>query len=99
MRTMPSFSVRFEEQQLLDLAGRARVHCCRKGYLHKSDAKLKKLSSRWCCIYLNFFFYFESESIPKPLGVILLEGCECKAMEPVGSAANEVRFAWGTSYG
>lgn len=92
---MPSFSVRFEEQQLLDLAAKARVHGCRKGYLHKSDPKLKRLTQRWCCIYANFFFYFESESVPKPLGIVLLEECNCRPVDQVGQAINEVRFYLG----
>ena len=90
---MPSFSIRFEESQLLDLAGKARLHCIKKGYLLKSDPKLKKLSQRWCCVYHNFFFFYESESVPKPLGVIVLEGCVCKPQEQVDQAANEVAMA------
>lgn len=94
VRIMPSFSLRFDEQQLLDLAAKARVHCSVKGYLHKSDAKLKRLTQRWCCIYRNFFFYFESESVPKPLGIVLLEGFSCKSVEQVGQAVNEVRIGY-----
>ena len=81
---MPTFSIRFDEQQLLDLAAKARVNSCKRGYLHKSDPRLKKLTQRWCCIYQNLLFYFESESVTKPAGVILLEGCVCKSVEEIG---------------
>lgn len=81
---MPAFSIRFDEQQLLDIAAKARVQSCKKGYLHKSDPKLKKLTQKWCCIYQNMFFYFESESVPKPLGVVLLEECTSKPVEQAG---------------
>lgn len=90
---MPSFAIRYDEQQLLDIAAKARVQCTKKSYLHKSDPKLKKLTHRWCCVYLNMLFYFESESVTKPLGVILLEGCMCRAVEQVagGQPVTEVR--------
>ena len=82
---MPTFSIRLDEQQLLDLAAKARLHCSKKAYLHKSaDPKLKKLTQRWCCLYQNLLFYFESESVPKPLGVVLLEGSVCKPVEQAG---------------
>lgn len=79
---MPTLiSIRYDEQQLLDLAAKARVQGARRGYLHKADPKLKKLTQRWCCVYQNFFFYFESESCPKPLGVVVLEGCTCRPVD------------------
>lgn len=90
---MPTFSVRYDEQQLLDIAAKARVQSSKKSYLHKSDPKLKKLTQRWCCVFQNMLFYFESESVTKPLGVVMLEGCQCKAVEQIGqSAATEVRL-------
>jgi len=90
---MPTFAIRYDEQQLLDIAAKARVQCSKKAYLHKSDPKLKKLSPRWCCVFQNMLFYFESESVTKPLGVVLLEGCVCRPVpvEQVGQASTEVR--------
>ena len=90
MPTLPSFSIRFDEQQLLELATRARVQASKKGYLHKSDQKVKKLTLRWCCVYSNFLFYFESESCTKPLGVVFLEGTACVPVEQIGIPAREV---------
>lgn len=87
---IPAFAIRFDEQQLLDVAAKARVQCAKKSYLHKSDPKLKRLTPRWCCVYQNLLFYFESESVTKPLGVVLLEGCVCKAMEQGGQSGSEV---------
>lgn len=83
--------MRFDEQQLVELAAKARVQGCKKAYLHKSDPKQKRLVQRWCCVYQNFLFYFESESVPKPLGAVLLEGCVCKAEQTVGQT--EVFYA------
>ena len=90
---MPSF--RFEEQQISELAAKSRLHSTKKGYMLKSDPKLKKLTQRWCSIYHNFFFFFESESVPKPLGVIVLEGCTCKPVEQADQVAHEVGRARG----
>ncbi len=75
MPTLPTFLVRFDEQQLVDLATKARVQGTKRGYLHKSDSKLKKLSQRWCCVFSNYLFYFKSEPCTRPLGVVFLEGC------------------------
>lgn len=88
---MPAFAIRFEEQQLLDMAAKARVQCSKKAYLHKADSKLNRLKQRWCCIYQNMLFYFESESVPKPLGVVLLEGCVSKPVEQTGYPNTEVK--------
>lgn len=90
MPTLPSSSVRYDEQQLVDLAAKARVQGTKRGYLHKSDSKLKKLSQRWCCVFSNLFFYFESESCPRPLGVVFLEGCTCISVDQIGLPAREV---------
>ncbi len=81
---MPTNTIRFEELQLLELAAKARAHGCKKAYLQKCDQKLKKLSQRWCCLYRNFLFYFEGESSPKPLGVVFLEGTNCRPVEQLG---------------
>lgn len=86
---VPGFSIRFDEHQLVELAAKSRQHSTKKGYLLKSDPKLKRLTPRWCTVYQNFFFYFESESA-KPLGVIVLEGCTCKSVDQVDQVVNEV---------
>lgn len=87
---IPTHSLRLDEQQLLELAARARVHGSRRGYLHKADSKLKKLHLRWCCVYQNFLFYFESESCTKPLGVVFLEGTICRPAEQLGLPIRDV---------
>jgi hypothetical protein len=76
-------SVKFDDQHLQDIANKARGHGSRRGYLLKADPKQKKLQQRWCCVYKNFFFYYESESCPRPLGVIFLEGTQCKEVSSV----------------
>ena len=86
---MPTFAIRYDEQQLLDIAAKARVQSSKRSYLHKSDPKLKRLTQRWCCVYQNMLFYFESESVTKPLGVILLEGCICKPVEQLGTEVRD----------
>lgn len=88
---MPTLSLRLDEQQLLELAAKARVHGCKRGYLFKADSsKLKRLSNRWCCVFSNTLFYFESESVPKPLGVVFLEGTSCRPVEQIGLPGREV---------
>lgn len=81
---MPTSTVRFDEQQLLELAAKARIHGCKKAYLQKCDQKLKKLTPRWCCVYQNMMFYFESEGAAKPLEVVFLEGTSCRPVEQIG---------------
>ena len=85
VQKMPTItqSVKFDDQHLQDLANKARGHGSRRGYLLKADPKQKKLQQRWCCVYKNFFFYYESESCPRPLGVIFLEGTQCKEVSSV----------------
>lgn len=72
--------LRFDE----DITRHAKLHASKKGYLHKADIKFKKLSLRWCCIRHNILFVFESESCPKPLYSIFLEGAVCKPVEQDG---------------
>lgn len=72
--------LRFDEE----VAANAKLHASKKGYLHKADVKFKKLSLRWCCVRYNVLFVFESESCPKPLYSIFLEGAVCKPLEHVG---------------
>ncbi len=81
---MPANTIRFEELQLLELAAKARAHGSKKAYLQKCDHKLKKVSQRWCCLYRSMLFYFESESSPKPLGVVFLEGTITMPVEQIG---------------
>lgn len=88
---MPTLSLRLDEQQLLEMAAKARVHGCKRGYLLKGDsAKLKRLNNRWCSVYNNTLFYFESESVPKPLGVVFLEGTNCRPVEQIGLPGREI---------
>lgn len=81
---MPTPTIRFDEQQLLELASKARIHSNKKGYLQKCDHKFKKLTSRWCCLYQNVMFYFESEGAAKPSGVVFLEGTSCTPVDQIG---------------
>ena len=77
-------SVKYDDQHLQDLAHKARARgSTKRGYLMKADPKQKKLHARWCCVYQNFFFYFESESCTRPLGMIFLEGTLCKEVPSV----------------
>lgn len=82
---MPTITqtVKFDEQHLQDLAIKARGLGCKRGYLLKADPKQKKVQQRWCCVYQTFFFYFESESCTRPLGVVFLEGTLCKAVSSI----------------
>lgn len=93
LQKMPTItqSVKFDDQHLQDLANKARGLGCQRGYLLKADPKQKKLQQRWCCVYKNLFFYFESESCTRPLGVIFLEGTLCKAVSSI-AGQREVRI-------
>ena len=71
------FSVRIEDFQLSELSSRAKKQPAKQGLLRKVDLKGKKSSEKWCCVYQNFLFYYETVTSPKPSGVVLLEGCLC----------------------
>lgn len=81
---MPTSAIRFEELQLAELAAKARATGSKRAYLQKCDHKLKKVAQRWCCLYRNMLFYFESESSIKPLGVVFLEGTTSRPVEQIG---------------
>ena len=81
MPTLQMTSVRVEEYQLLELGARAKRQPTKQGFLQKCDGKGKHGQKRWCCLYRNFLFAYETETCSKPSGLLLLEGCLCKAGE------------------
>ena len=89
MPTLQMTSVRVEEHQLLELGARAKRQPTKQGFLHKCDGKGKHCQKRWCCLYRNFLFTYETEMCTKPSCLFLLEGCLCKAGE-----GGEVMFGY-----
>ena len=77
--------MRLNEDQFQVLALKARGRSARCGYLYKksgkkqaSDAQTVRLQKRYYVLYYNMMFYYEQEFSPKPLGVIMIEGCACR---------------------
>ena len=77
--------MRVNEDQFLVLAIKAKGQATKCGYLYKksgkkqaADSQTVRLQKRWYVLYYNLLFYYESESSPKPLGVIIIEGCSCR---------------------
>ena len=76
--------MRVNEDQFSYLAAKARDQATKCGYLYKksgkkqaTEAQTVRLQKRWYVLYYNLLFYYESQSSPKPLGVIIIEGCTC----------------------
>jgi len=76
--------MRVNEDHFIVLASKARGQATKCGYLYKksgkkqaSEAQTVRLQKRWYVLYYNLLFYYETELSPKPLGVIIIEGCTC----------------------
>ena len=76
--------MRINEDHFIVLASKARGQATKCGYLYKksgkkqaSEAQTVRLQKRWYVLYYNLLFYYETELSPKPLGVIIIEGCTC----------------------
>ncbi|XP_065059663.1 ras-specific guanine nucleotide-releasing factor 1-like [Rhopilema esculentum] len=80
--------MRLNEDQFQVLALKARGRSARCGYLYKksgkkqaSDAQTVRLQKRYYVLYYNMMFYYEQEFSPKPIGVIMIEGCACRKID------------------
>jgi PH domain. len=78
--------MKINEQQILHIALLAKSAAKKLGYLEKKSGKKLDQSTvrwqkRWCVIYYNFMFYYETEASVKPQGVIFLEGTEVDVSE------------------
>lgn len=75
-----SWDMKVDDSQLLSLSERARTEGVRSGTLLKRSGD-PRFSNRWhrrfCCVYRNLLFYYESDQSLKPNGVIFLEHCTC----------------------
>lgn len=76
--------MRVNEDQFHVLAAKAKGQATKCGYLYKksgkkqaADSQTVRLQKRWYVLYYNLLFYYENESSPKPIGVIIIEGCSC----------------------
>lgn len=77
---MPS-SLRIGEEQINHLASMARHEHSKSGRVFlKNHENTGKWLPRWCALYQNFLFYFESEDSVKPLGAIYLEHSSCERL-------------------
>ena len=78
--------MKVNEQQLLHIALLAKSAATKSGYLEKKSGKkldhhTVRWQKRWCVIYYNFMFYYETKTSVKPQGVIFLEGIEVDSSE------------------
>lgn len=92
--TMPA-SVRISEEQLNHLASLARHDYSISGRVFiKNHENAGKWVQRWCALYQNFLFYFESEDSTKLSGAIYLEHsiCERLCLTNLKDNENQVRF-------
>ena len=71
--------MRVDDAQLLCLSEKARTNGAITGVLMKKsgEPRIQRWQRRYCCIYRNILFYFESERSAKPSGVVFLEHCTC----------------------
>ena len=72
--------LKVNELQILHLAYLAKSFSKKCGFLEKksgkrvTDQSAVRWQKRWCALYYNFLFYYETESSAKPQGVIFLDG-------------------------
>ncbi|KAM3958384.1 LOW QUALITY PROTEIN: ras-specific guanine nucleotide-releasing factor 1 [Aphomia sociella] len=71
-------SIRINEGQLVALSERAQFDHAQAGFLSKKSSDGNRWQQRWCILYQNLFFYYESDNITRPIGVVLLEGSYCE---------------------
>ncbi|XP_053611778.1 ras-specific guanine nucleotide-releasing factor 2-like isoform X4 [Plodia interpunctella] len=69
----------------------------RAGYLHKKTSDSGKWQMRWCILYQNLLFYYESENSTRPTGVLLLEGSYCERLSKSPMERN-ASFCFTISY-
>ncbi|XP_070543537.1 ras-specific guanine nucleotide-releasing factor 2-like isoform X2 [Ptychodera flava] len=84
-------AIRLNENQLLNLASKARTDHTVAGYLYKKSADTGKWQQRWFALYQNLLFYYENDSTTKLSGVALLEGCYCERLT-LSKKDNEKQF-------
>lgn len=70
-------AIRFNENQLLYLASKARQENTIAGLLYKKSSDTGKWQLRYFVLYQNLLFYFENENTNRPSGVACLEGSYC----------------------
>ena len=61
----------------MELGTRARCSPVKHGVLHKIEGRGKRYLHKWCYLYQNLLFCYESENGSKPSNLILLEGSNC----------------------
>ncbi len=72
-------SIRMDDNQLIAVSQKARRNPTKEGYLCRIDtAKGKRGTEKWCVVYCNMLFYFDSMTSLKPAGVIFLEERLCR---------------------
>ncbi|XP_065912792.1 ras-specific guanine nucleotide-releasing factor 2-like isoform X1 [Dysidea avara] len=88
--------MRVDDTQLLCLGEKARTNGAITGLLMKKsgEPRIQRWQRRYCCIYRNMLYYFESERSPKPNGVVFLEHCTCLVVP----TADEKQFAFSVGF-
>ena len=75
-------SLRFNENQYVYLANKAKNDFALSAYLWKKSRESLRWQQKYFVLYQNFLFYYENESSVKPMGCFLLEGCYCEHVIP-----------------
>ncbi|XP_017771929.1 PREDICTED: ras-specific guanine nucleotide-releasing factor 2-like isoform X2 [Nicrophorus vespilloides] len=84
---------RINEAQLILLAEKAASDYSLCGYLRKRCSDSDRWQQRWFVLYQNYLFYYETESIDKPSGVLFLEGCYCDRLAFAASKMKSKDYA------
>ncbi|XP_052791848.1 ras-specific guanine nucleotide-releasing factor 1-like [Mya arenaria] len=88
-------NIRFNENQLIYLVGKARRENTNAGFLYKKSSDTGKWQQRYFVLYQNLMFYFENENTSRPLGVVLLEGSYCeRIITPLKGKESEKQITW-----
>lgn len=87
------------ELQLFALSEKALNDNGLKGYLFKRTTESGKWQCRYFVQFQNLLFYYESDSTPKPSGVIFLEGSYLeKVTQQQSSARNSSQVSHYLSF-
>ena len=79
-------NLRMNELQLFALSEKALNDNGLKGYLYKRSSDSGKWQCRYFVQFQNLLFYYESDSTPKPSGVIFLEVSYIEKVTPQQSS-------------
>ncbi|XP_075257116.1 ras-specific guanine nucleotide-releasing factor 1-like isoform X3 [Convolutriloba macropyga] len=91
-------SLRFNENQYIYLANKAKNDFALSAYLWKKSRESLRWQQKYFVLYQNFLFYYENDSSVKPMGCYLLEGSYCEHVIPSAKMNPDRQFMLAISF-